>query len=290
LESTIISHGMPYPQNLETAHAVGEIIRAQGATPATIGIVNGKIKIGLNNEELEILAQSEEVLKVSRRDLALVLSKKLHGGTTVAATMICAQLAGIAVFVTGGIGGVHRKGESSMDISADLIELSQTGVTVVCAGVKAILDIPRTLEVLETYGVPVIGYQTKEFPAFYTRMSGCEAQVCLNSSQEIAHFMKAQRDLGLKGGILIGNPVPEAEAMEETVIQTAIEQALEEATAKQILGKDVTPYLLDRIKDLTEGKSLQTNIALVKNNARVGAQIAVAFHHETHPSLKKKLI
>ena len=280
LESTIISHGMPYPHNIETAHSVSEIIRSQHAVPATIGIINGRIKIGLNHEELEILAQDPEVLKVSRRDLALALSQKLNGGTTVAATMICAQLAGIRVFVTGGIGGVHRKGESTLDISADLIELSQTKVAVVCAGVKSILDIPRTLEFLETYGVPVIGYQTKEFPAFYTRSSGCDVQTSLDSAQAIAHFMIMQWELGLPGGLLIGNPVPEAAAMEEKVIQQAMDQALAEAEAKPIIGKEVTPFLLDRIHALTAGKSLQTNIALIQNNARVGAHIAVAFHKE----------
>ncbi|MBF0277947.1 MAG: pseudouridine-5'-phosphate glycosidase [SAR324 cluster bacterium] len=280
LESTIISHGMPYPQNLETAHAVSEIIRSQGAVPATIGIVNGKIKIGLNDEELEIFAQNEEVLKVSRRDLASVLSQKQHGGTTVAATMICAYMAGISVFVTGGVGGVHRQGESTMDVSADLIELSQTRVAVVCAGIKAILDIPRTLEVLETYGVPVIGYQSRDFPAFYTRSSGCKAPISLDSPEKIAQLMELQWELGLKSGILIGNPVPEKEAMAEEEIKMAIEQALMEAAEKSILGKEITPFLLDKIKDLTAGKSLQSNIALVKNNARLGAQIAMAFQTE----------
>lgn len=277
LETTLISHGMPYPQNIETALSVEDIIRTEGAIPATIGILAGKIKIGLNHQELEVFAQREDVVKVSRRDLSFALNQKQTGGTTVAGTMICAQLANIPVFVTGGIGGVHRQGETTLDISADLIELSQTPVAVVCAGIKSVLDIPKTLEFLETYGVPVIGYQTEDFPAFYTRSSGCKAQVALPSPEAIAHFMKMQWDLGLKGGLVIGNPVPEDNEMDHQVIQNAIDQAIGEASQQQIVGKEVTPYLLDRIQILTAGKSLQTNAALLENNAKVGAQIAKAY-------------
>ena len=277
LESTIISHGMPYPQNLETAHAVENIICEEGAVPATIAIMNGRIKIGLSQQELEEFAKHPTQLKVSRRDLPLVLSQKQSGGTTVAATMICAKLAGIAVFVTGGIGGVHRENEKTMDISADLMELAQTNVAVVCAGIKSILDIPRTLEYLETQGVPVIGYKTDEFPAFYTPASGSMVQSRLDTPEEIARCMKIKWGLGLDGGIVIGNPVQQEDAMDEVVIQQAISAALTDAAEKKIEGKDVTPFLLERINQLTEGQSLKSNIALVCNNARLGAKIAVAY-------------
>ena len=277
LESTIISHGMPYPQNLETAHAVENIIREESAVPATIAIMNGRIKIGLSQHELEQFAKHTNQLKVSRRDLPLVLSQKQSGGTTVAATMICAKLAGIAVFVTGGIGGVHRESEKTMDISADLMELAQTNVAVVCAGIKSILDIPRTLEYLETQGVPVIGYKTEEFPAFYTPASGSMVQSRLDTPEEIARCMKIKWELGLDGGIVIGNPVQQEDAMDEAVIQQAISAALKDAAEKEIEGKDVTPFLLERINQLTKGKSLKSNIALVCNNARLGAKIAVAY-------------
>ena len=277
LESTIISHGMPYPQNLETAHAVENIIREESAVPATIAIMNGRIKIGLSQDELEQFAEHTSHLKVSRRDLPLVLSQKQSGGTTVAATMICAKLAGIAVFVTGGIGGVHRENEKTMDISADLMELAQTNVAVVCAGIKSILDIPRTLEYLETQGVPVIGYKTEEFPAFYTPASGSMVQSRLDTPEEIARCMKIKWELGLDGGIVIGNPVQQEDAMDEAVIQQAISAALKDAAEKEIEGKDVTPFLLERINQLTKGKSLKSNIALVCNNARLGAKIAVAY-------------
>ncbi len=280
LESTIISHGMPYPQNLETAHAVENIIREESAVPATIAIMNGRIKIGLSQDELEQFAEHTGHLKVSRRDLPLVLSQKQSGGTTVAATMICAKLAGIAVFVTGGIGGVHRENEKTMDISADLMELAQTNVAVVCAGIKSILDIPRTLEYLETQGVPVIGYKTEDFPAFYTPASGSLVQSRLDTPEEIASCMKIKWGLGLDGGLVIGNPVQQENAMDEAIIQQAISAALTDAAEKEIEGKDVTPFLLERINQLTEGKSLKSNIALVCNNARLGAKIAVAYQAE----------
>ena len=277
LESTIISHGMPFPQNLETALTVEKIIREESAVPATIAILNGRIKIGLSQHELEQFAKQTSQIKVSRRDLPLVISQKQSGGTTVAATMICAKLAGIAVFVTGGIGGVHRESENTMDISADLMELAQTNVAVVCAGIKSILDIPRTLEYLETQGVPVIGYKTEEFPAFYTPSSGSLVQSRLDTPEEIAHCMKIKWKLGLDGGIVIGNPVQEQDAMDASIIQQAISEALRDAAQKQIEGKNVTPFLLERINQLTMGESLKSNISLVCNNAHLGAKIAVAY-------------
>lgn len=280
LESTIISHGMPYPQNLETAQAVESIIREEGAVPATIGIISGKIKIGLEPQELEAFSKEDNIHKVSRRDLALVISQNWNGATTVAATMLCAQMAGISVFVTGGIGGVHRDAENTMDVSADLMELAQTNVTVVSAGVKSILDIPKTLEVLETYGVPVIGYQTDEFPAFYQRSSGCEVLSRLDSPEAIADFMKVKWELGLQGGLVIGNPIPQEEELDPDLLNKALNDALQSANDKNISGKDVTPYLLDQIQKSTQGQSLKSNIALVKNNAKLGAQIAIAYHQK----------
>ncbi|MDC0246317.1 pseudouridine-5'-phosphate glycosidase [Deltaproteobacteria bacterium] len=277
LESTIISHGMPFPQNLKTALTVEKIIREESAVPATIAILNGRIKIGLSQHELEQFAKQTSQIKVSRRDLPLVISQKQSGGTTVAATMICAKLAGIAVFVTGGIGGVHRESENTMDISADLMELAQTNVAVVCAGIKSILDIPRTLEYLETQGVPVIGYKTEEFPAFYTPSSGSLVQSRLDTPEEIAHCMKIKWKLGLDGGIVIGNPVQEQDAMDASIIQQAISEALRDAAQKQIEGKNVTPFLLERINRLTMGESLKSNISLICNNAHLGAKIAVAY-------------
>ena len=277
LESTIISHGMPFPQNLKTALKVEKIIREESAVPATIAILNGRIKIGLSQHELEQFAKQTSQIKVSRRDLPLVISQKQSGGTTVAATMICAKLAGIAVFVTGGIGGVHRESENTMDISADLMELAQTNVAVVCAGIKSILDIPRTLEYLETQGVPVIGYKTEEFPAFYTPSSGSLVQSRLDTPEEIAHCMKIKWKLGLDGGIVIGNPVQEQDAMDPSIIQQAISEALRDAAQKQIEGKNVTPFLLERINQITMGESLKSNISLVCNNAHLGAKIAVAY-------------
>lgn len=275
LESTIISHGMPYPQNVQMAKEVEEIIRTNGAVPATIAILEGKIKIGLSEEELEYLATSREIEKASRRDIPYLAAKKKNGATTVAATMICAQLAGIEVFVTGGIGGVHREAETTMDISADLQELAKTNVAVVCAGAKSILDIGLTMEYLETHGVPVVGYQTDLLPAFYTRTSPYGVNFRLDSAEEAADFIRVKWELGLKGGLVIANPIPEEDAMEESFINEIIGTALKEAKQKQITGKKVTPFLLGRVKELTEGKSLVANISLVKNNARVGAAIAV---------------
>ena len=275
LESTIISHGMPYPQNVQTAKEVEEIIRKNGAVPATTAIINGKIKIGLSDEELEFLATSKEIAKASRRDFAYLVSQKKHGATTVAATMICAQLAGIEVFVTGGIGGVHREAENTMDISADLQELAQTNVAVVCAGAKSILDIGLTLEYLETHGVPVVGFKTDKVPAFYTRTSPFNVDFNINSAEEVASMIRTKWDLNLKGGVLITNPIPEKDAMEEAFINKIIDQALEEAKENNITGKNVTPFVLGKVKELTEGTSLIANIALVKHNAEVGAQIAV---------------
>ena len=280
LESTIISHGMPFPQNLETALEVESIIRKEGALPATIAVIEGRIKIGLSNLELEQFAQGTKTVKVSSRDLPLALSQKQDGGTTVAATMICARMAGISVFVTGGIGGVHRGSEKTMDISGDLMELSRTNVAVVCAGIKSILDIPRTLEYLETQGVLVIGYRTDEFPAFYTTTSGYSVQSRINTAEEIARCMKVKWELGLDGGLVIANPVLPEDAMDEVVIEEAIAKSLKEASEKGIDGKAVTPFLLERISQLTDGESLKTNIALVCNNALLGARIASAYGHE----------
>ena len=280
LESTIISHGMPFPQNLETALEVESIIRKEGAIPATIAVVEGRIKIGLSNLELEQFAQGTKTVKVSSRDLPLAILQKQDGGTTVAATMICARMAGISIFVTGGIGGVHRGSEKTMDISGDLMELARTNVAVVCAGIKSILDIPRTLEYLETQGVPVIGYRTDEFPAFYTTTSGYSVQSRINTAEEIARCMKVKWELGLEGGMVIANPVLREDAMDEEVIEEAITKSLKEASEKGIDGKAVTPFLLERISQLTDGESLKTNIALVCNNALVGAKIASAYGNE----------
>ncbi|MCG6794785.1 pseudouridine-5'-phosphate glycosidase [Geobacillus sp. YHL] len=274
LESTIISHGMPYPENVQTAKAVEQIIRDRGAVPATIAILNGKIKIGLTEDELEQLGTSRDVEKVSRRDLPYVVAMKKHGATTVAGTMICAEMAGIRVFATGGIGGVHRGAEQTMDISADLQELARTNVAVVCAGAKSILDLGLTLEYLETHGVPVIGYQTDVLPAFYSRTSPFRVDYRLDSVEEIAQFLETKWKLGLNGGVVIANPVPKEEELEESYITAIIEQALKEAEKQHITGKSVTPFLLDRVKTLTGGKSLQANIALVKNNAALAADLA----------------
>ena len=275
LESTIISHGMPYPQNVQTAREVEQMIRDGGAVPATIAIMDGKIRIGLSDDELEQLGNTSGVLKVSRRDLPYVLSQKKLGATTVAATMICADLADIRVFVTGGIGGVHRGAEISFDISADLQELAHTSVAVVCAGAKSILDIPLTLEYLETHGVPVISFGQPAFPAFYTRDSGLNADFQMDQTTDLANFIATKWQLGLQGGVIVANPVPEAEAMPKAEIDAMTEQALREADEQGISGKAVTPFLLERIKQLTGGRSLSTNIALVKNNAKLGAALAV---------------
>lgn len=278
LESTIISHGMPYPQNVQTAKEVEQIIRDHGAVPATIAIMNGKIHIGLSDAELELLGQSRDAIKVSRRDLPYVLSTGKLGATTVAATMICAALADIKVFVTGGIGGVHRGAETSFDISADLQELAQTSVAVVCAGAKSILDLGLTLEYLETHGVPVVSVGQEAFPAFFTRDSGFRADFRLDTAQQQAAFLNTKWALGLEGGVVIANPVPEADAMPEAEIEAITRQALDEAAQQGIGGKAVTPFLLARIKELTAGRSLVTNIALVKNNAVCGAQLALALN------------
>ncbi len=274
LESTIIAHGMPYPKNVETALAVEEVIRSNGAVPATIGILGGRIKIGLTKEEIEYMAHAENVLKVSRRDLPFVISKKMDGATTVAGTMIAAHMAGIKLFVTGGIGGVHRGAGESFDISADLEELKMTDVTVVCAGAKAILDIPATLEYLETAGVPVIAYGTDEIPAFYSRKSGEKANCRMDSPEEIRALISMKEALGLKGGILITCPIPEADEIPAEEINTVIDEAIKEAEEKGVKGKESTPFLLSRVKDLTEGRSLEANIKLVLNNADIGSKIA----------------
>ena len=276
LESTIISHGMPYPQNVEMAREVEQIIRDAGAVPATIAIMDGKVCVGLDSAQLELLATAKNAMKVSRRDMAFVLSQRRLGATTVAATMICAKLAGIEVFVTGGIGGVHRGAETSFDISADLQELARTDVAVVCAGVKSILDIGLTLEYLETHGVPVLSIGQGGFPAFFTRESGFDADFRLDTAAEQAAFIRTKWQLGLEGGVVVGNPVPQGAAMPKDEIDRITDQALADAQAQGIKGKAITPFLLDRIKQLTGGRSLATNIALVKHNALIGAQLAVA--------------
>lgn len=277
LESTIISHGMPYPQNKTTAMEVEDIIRSYGAIPATIAIKDGKIKIGLSSDELNFFAQSDGIVKVSRRDLPVVLANNGNGATTVSATMIAAALAGIRIFVTGGIGGVHRDGENTMDVSADLMELANTDVGVVCAGAKSILDIGRTLEYLETHGVPVIGYQTEDFPAFYARSSGYKVDYPMQTPDDVAKMLTVKWELGLKGGVVIANPVPIGDALDSDMMNTYIDNALMEAKDRGISGKEVTPFLLSKVKELTSGKSLETNIALVKHNAVVGAQIAMSY-------------
>lgn len=275
LESTIISHGMPYPENIETAKKVEEIVRDNGAVPATIAIINGKLKVGLNKEELEYMGQGKDILKTSRRDIPFIVAKKLNGATTVASTMIIAALAGIKVFVTGGIGGVHRNAQETFDISADLMELANTNVAVVCAGAKSILDIGLTLEYLETHGVPVVGFKTDEFPAFFTRKSGFKVDYRLDNEIELANALKAKWDLGLRGGVVIGNPIPTEYEMDYDVINAAIEDALVEAEKLGIKGKEITPFLLGKIKSITKGQSLKSNIQLVYNNAKLGAKLSV---------------
>jgi pseudouridylate synthase len=278
LESTIISHGMPYPQNVQTAREVEQIVRDGGAVPATMALIDGKIKVGLSDDELEMFGNAENVAKASRRDIGYLLATKQLGATTVAATMICADLAGIRVFVTGGIGGVHRGAETTMDISADLDELGKTNVAVVCAGAKSILDIGLTLEYLETKGVPVVGYGTDELPAFFTRKSGFPLSISTDSAEEVAGMLKAKWDLGLEGGAVIANPIPEEDELDPAFINGIIENALQEAEENGISGKETTPFLLGKVKELTEGKSLVANIALVKHNAKVGTGIAVAYN------------
>lgn len=275
LESTIISHGMPYPQNVETARNVEKIIREHGAVPATIAIIGGKIKVGLTDEELEHLGTAKGVVKTSRRDIPFVIAKKLDGAATVATTMILSALAGIKVFVTGGIGGVHRGAQQTFDISADLEELARTNVAVVCAGAKSILDLPLTLEYLETRGVPVIGYGTDELPAFFTRTSGLKTDYRVDTPLELATAVNIKWELGVNGGLVIANPVPGAYQMDKAAIDRAIDEALSDAEKEGVKGKDTTPYLLAKIKDLTGGSSLEANIKLIYNNAAVGADFAV---------------
>ena len=278
LESTIISHGMPYPQNVETALNVERIIRENGAVPATIAIIGGRLKAGLTPEEIEYFGKKGQAIhKASRRDLALLCARGEDGATTVTTTMIIAHMAGISIFATGGIGGVHRGAETTMDISSDLEELSQTPVMVICAGAKSILDLGLTLEYLETKGVPVIGYGTDELPAFYTRQSGFGVDYRVDSPEELAAAFKASKDLELGGGMLVTNPIPEQYAMPLDTINAAIDQAIGECNAKGIHGKDTTPFLLERVAEITGGDSLASNIRLVYNNAKLAAQTAVAF-------------
>ncbi|KQW46502.1 MULTISPECIES: pseudouridine-5'-phosphate glycosidase [unclassified Roseateles] len=276
LESTIIAHGMPWPQNLETAREVEDVIRIEGAVPATIAVIGGRIRVGLTDAELQQLAQAPDAMKLSRRDLPFAIATGKLGATTVAATMICAHLAGIEVFVTGGIGGVHRGGAESFDISADLQELARTPVAVVCAGAKSILDLGLTLEYLETHGVPVLSVGQDNFAAFFTPDSGMKADFRMDDAAEQARFIRAKWTLGLDGGVVVSNPVPAAQAMPREEIDAITAQALAEADAQGIVGKAITPFLLARIKALTGGRSLATNIALVKHNAVVGARLARA--------------
>jgi len=277
LESTIISHGMPYPENIRTAEALEDAVRSRGAVPATIAVIEGRIKIGLSSEQIEHLGTADDIRKASRRDLPLAVARAYDAATTVAATMICADLAGIRIFATGGIGGVHRGAESTFDISADLQELSRTSVAVICAGPKAILDIPLTLEYLETQGVPVLGYRTEELPAFYSRTSGLKVDQKVDSPAEAAAILDAKWRMGLGGGVLIANPIPERFAMQQEKIDHAVEAAVMEARRLGISGRDLTPFLLNHIKELTGGESLEANIELVKNNALTAAEIAAEY-------------
>lgn len=275
LESTIISHGMPYPRNVETALKVESIIRENGAIPATIAILNGRLKVGLTAEEIEFLGKEKNVVKTSRRDIPFIIANSLNGATTVASTMIIAALADIKVFATGGIGGVHRGATETFDISADLEELSMTDVAVICAGAKSILDIGLTLEYLETKGVPVVGFKTDELPAFYTRKSGFKVDYRVDSEETLAKALKAKWDLGLNGGVVVANPIPEEYAMDFDTITNAINNAVKEAEEKGIKGKESTPFLLAKVKEITKGESLESNIQLVYSNAAVGARLAV---------------
>ena len=280
LESTIIAHGMPFPQNIETARRVEAAVRAAGATPATCAILHGKMKAGLSLEEIEWLGQAgPQVPKASRRDLAYLLGQQKSGATTVAATMMIAHRAGIPIFATGGIGGVHRGATQTMDISADLQELAHTPVAVVSAGVKSILDIGLTLEYLETMGVPVIGYKTNDFPAFYTQKSGFSVDFKIETPEAIAQMLRTHLDLQLRGGLLIAQPVPAAQQMDAILMEKTIAEALTEAEAAHIRGKAITPFLLAKISEITQGNSLQTNIALVLNNARLAAEVSVCLAH-----------
>lgn len=275
LESTIITHGMPFPQNLETANKVENTIRNYKAIPATIAIIDGKIKVGLTSEELNFLAENKNVYKISSKDLPISVTKRFSGGTTVAATMLIAEKAGITIFVTGGIGGVHRGADKSYDISADLSQLQKSFVAVVCAGIKSILDIGSTLEVLETFSVPVLGFQTNIFPGFYTQDSGFEVEYQVDSARSAAEIINAKKTLDIPGGILIANPIPKEYSMDKAIIDDAINQSLIDAQQKGIKGKNITPYLLSQINEITGKDSLESNIQLILNNAKVGAQIAV---------------
>lgn len=277
LESTIISHGMPYPQNVACSKRCDEVIRTQGAIPATIAVINGRIKIGLTDDELEHLGKAKDTLKLSRRDIGFALAEGRDGATTVAATMILAELAGIKIFATGGIGGVHRDAQYTFDISADLQELSRTNVCVVCAGAKSILDLHLTMEYLETMGVPVFGYQTDRLPAFYTRSSDIRLDYRVDTAAEVARAMKARWDLGVSGGAVVGVPIPEAYSQKKDVINPIIEEAVRAAAEQNVTGKALTPFLLARIVEKTGGDSLKSNIELVMNNCKVAAQIAVEY-------------
>ena len=278
LESTIISHGMPYPQNVETALKVEQVIRDNGAVPATIAVLGGRLKAGLSADEIEYLGKKGAgVTKASRRDLAVLVARGEDGATTVTTTMMIAHMAGIKIFATGGIGGVHRGAETTMDISADLAELAQTDVMVVCAGAKSILDLGLTLEYLETHGVPVIGYGTRELPAFYTRHSGFSVDYEIDTPEELARAFRVQHELGLRGGMLVTNPIPEEYSMDANVINAAIDEAIREAAEQGIHGKETTPFLLAKVKELTGGDSLDANIQLVFNNARLAARTAAAY-------------
>ncbi|MBR2802496.1 MAG: pseudouridine-5'-phosphate glycosidase [Erysipelotrichaceae bacterium] len=277
LESTILSHGMPFPENVEFAHKVEEIVRGEGAIPATTAIIGGKLKVGLSSEELDLMCKADGVGKVSRRDVAVYLATGATGATTVATTMLIAELAGIRVFATGGIGGVHRGAQETMDISADLQELANTKVAVVCAGAKQILDLGLTLEYLETYGVPVLGYNTDEFPAFYCRSSGYKLDRNVQTPEELARILYTKWDLGLKGGVVIGNPIPEEYALNYDEMEAVINKALQKADEKGIRGKYITPFLLAEIKDMTKGVSFASNLQLAYNNARLASKIAVAY-------------
>ena len=277
LESTIISHGMPYPENIETALMVEDTVRANNAIPATIAIIKGRLKVGLTKKEIEFLATNDEVRKISRRDLAITVSQKLSGSTTVASTMIIAHLAKIAVFATGGIGGVHRGAEKTLDISADLEELSRTNVCVVCAGAKSILDIGLTLEYLETKGVPIIGYKTSDLPAFYSSKSGFNVDYRVDSAFDISEILKTKWSLSINGGVLITNPIPKTFELELTMMNEAINKAIIEAEKEKITGKEITPYLLSKVNEITQGKSLNANIKLIQNNAVLASKIAIHY-------------
>lgn len=277
LESTIISHGMPYPKNKETALALEAIIREEGAVPATIGIIDGEIVIGMNEEEIEAFSTRKGIRKVSKRDLPIVMARKEWGATTVSATILCSAMAGIDIFATGGIGGVHRGAEKTWDVSRDLYELGSEPMMVICSGAKAILDLPKTIEVLETQGVSVLSYESETFASFYSRSSGLPVDAVFRDPAEAAAILKAWRDLGLTGGVLVSNPCPEEMALPNEYIEKAIEEAVKEAEEQKITGKALTPFLLSRIATITGGESLETNMALVKNNARLAAKIALSY-------------